>query len=181
MRSRIDPNIAAAKASEIVVAFLSSQTVPVEQLPNLVRQVRDALRDEESPRVESELGEELRRASPSPPVLAKPKDTTSEPADAVPAVPIDQSITRNFLVSLEDGKPYRSLRRHLMSKYKMTPDDYRRKWGLPPDYPMVAPSYSEERSLVAKRSGLGTKKLQASAQTKAARSGPAPRTAKGRG
>jgi len=76
----------------------------------------------------------------------------------MPAVPVESSINPDFIYSLEDGKPYRSLRRHLMAKYGMTPDDYRRKWSLPADYPMVAPSFAKQRSEVAKRSGLGTTK-----------------------
>lgn len=75
--------------------------------------------------------------------------------DLVPAVPIKLSVHDDYIVSLEDGVKFRSLRRHLMARYNMTPDDYRKKWGLPADYPMVAPSYARERSAVAKRVGLG--------------------------
>lgn len=72
-----------------------------------------------------------------------------------PAVPIRKSITDDFLICLEDGKKFKSLKRHLRSKYDMTPEEYREKWGLPYDYPMVAPSYARKRSTLAKQMGLG--------------------------
>lgn len=74
-----------------------------------------------------------------------------------PAVSIKQSITPDYLVSLEDGQKYKSLKRHLRAQYNMTPDDYRAKWGLPDDYPMVAPNYAARRSELAKVIGLGRK------------------------
>ena len=74
-----------------------------------------------------------------------------------PAVPIKRSVTPDYLICLEDGKKFQSLKRHLMTKYGMTPDDYRRKWGLPPKYPMTAPRYAEKRSDLAKKMGLGKK------------------------
>jgi predicted transcriptional regulator len=80
---------------------------------------------------------------------------TEEEAEHRPAVPIDRSVTPDYLLSLEDGRPYRSLRRHLMARHGLTPDQYRQKWGLPADYPMVAPNYARQRSEVAKRIGLG--------------------------
>ncbi|GLS21123.1 hypothetical protein GCM10007874_41400 [Labrys miyagiensis] len=73
----------------------------------------------------------------------------------VPAVPIKKSITPDFLISLEDGKKYKSLKRHLSSSHGMTPEDYRAKWGLPADYPMAAPNYARQRSELAKTMGLG--------------------------
>ncbi|MEO1643428.1 MAG: MucR family transcriptional regulator [Pseudomonadota bacterium] len=72
-----------------------------------------------------------------------------------PAVPIKKSITDDFLICLEDGKKFKSLKRHLRSKYDMTPEEYREKWGLPYDYPMVAPNYAKRRSALAKEMGLG--------------------------
>jgi predicted transcriptional regulator len=77
------------------------------------------------------------------------------PATLRPAVPIRKSITPDYLVCLEDGKKLKMLKRHLRSSYSMTPEDYRQKWGLPPDYPMVAPNYAEQRSAFAKKIGLG--------------------------
>ena len=80
-------------------------------------------------------------------------DTPSEPAR--PAVSVKKSMTPDYLVCLEDGKRFKSLKRHLRSTYNMTPDEYRAKWSLPADYPMVAPSYAEQRSEFAKKIGLG--------------------------
>lgn len=76
-------------------------------------------------------------------------------SSVAPAVDIEESVTPEYIVSLEDGQKFRSLRRHLMAKYGMTPDDYRQKWNLPADYPMVAPNYAQSRSQIAKRIGLG--------------------------
>ena len=76
----------------------------------------------------------------------------------VPAVPISKSVTPEYIVCLEDGKRFKSLKRHLKSQYSMTPGDYRKKWGLPPEYPMVAPNYAAARSRLAKKMGLGTRK-----------------------
>ena len=78
-----------------------------------------------------------------------------EPKELMPAVPVKKSVTADFIVCLEDGKQLKMLKRYLRSRYDMSPEDYRRKWGLPPDYPMVAPSYAKERSEVARRTGLG--------------------------
>lgn len=81
-----------------------------------------------------------------------------EKAEALkPAVPLRKSITPDYIVCLEDGKKLKMLKRHLRSTYNMTPDEYRAKWGLPPDYPMVAPNYAEQRSAFAKKIGLGRK------------------------
>ena len=81
--------------------------------------------------------------------LAPPKD---------PAVPIKKSISSEYIVCLEDGKKFKSLKRHLMRSYDLTPDAYRAKWGLPRDYPMIAPAYAAARSAIAKQSGLGLKR-----------------------
>jgi predicted transcriptional regulator len=72
-----------------------------------------------------------------------------------PAVPVKKSITPDAILCLEDGRPFKSLKRHLRTKYGLSPDEYRAKWGLPPDYPMVAPNYAKSRSLLAKKMGLG--------------------------
>jgi predicted transcriptional regulator len=84
-------------------------------------------------------------------------DTRSAPVERAlrPAVPIRKSVTPDYLICLEDGKKLKMLKRHLRSTYNLTPDEYRAKWGLPPDYPMVAPNYAEQRSAFAKRIGLG--------------------------
>lgn len=79
------------------------------------------------------------------------------PAEPTPAVPIKKSVTRNAIICLEDGLAFKTLKRHLASKYDLTPQQYRAKWKLPPDYPMVAPAYAESRSALAKATGLGRK------------------------
>jgi predicted transcriptional regulator len=76
----------------------------------------------------------------------------------MPAVPIRKSVTPDYIVCLEDGKRFKSLKRHLRTRYDLTPDEYRDKWGLPPDYPMVAPNYAKARSVLAKEMGLGQKR-----------------------
>ncbi len=80
---------------------------------------------------------------------------TVQPEAPKPAVPINSSVTRDYIICLEDGRQLKTLKRHLSSAYNMTPEAYRAKWGLPPDYPMVAPSYARKRSALAKRIGLG--------------------------
>ena len=114
----------------IVSSFVSNNTVPASDLPELIRSVHDAI---------STLSE---GESESDETLA-------------PAVPVSQSITPDFLICLEDGKKFKSLKRHLRTSYDMSPEDYRAKWDLPADYPMVAPGYSRQRSKLAKKMGLG--------------------------
>ena len=117
--------------ASIVSAYVSNNTVPAHDLSSLIDQVHTALT-----RVSSGQGEAL-----------------SEPLK--PAVPLKRSITSDYLVCLEDGKKFKSLKRHLRTQYNMTPDQYREKWNLPPDYPMVAPNYAIARSELAKQMGLG--------------------------
>lgn len=88
-------------------------------------------------------------------------DTESEQAELKPAVPIKRSIQNDYLICLEDGKQLKMLKRYLRSNYDMTPEEYRAKWNLPPDYPMVAPAYAKRRSQFAKEFGLGRKKKSA--------------------
>ncbi len=103
-----------------------------------------------------------------------------EPAvELKPAVPVKKSITPEYLICLEDGKKFKSLKRHLRTEYDMSPEEYRAKWGLPPDYPMVAPTYSEARSRLAKTIGAGAqaqdpRRAQPRQGTGIAPSGPAP-------
>ncbi|QEL22121.1 MucR family transcriptional regulator [Bosea sp. F3-2] len=118
--------------AHIVSAYVSSNSVPAADLPMLIATTHSAI---------AGLGKEP--AAPTPAV---------KPA---PAVSIKKSITTDFLICLEDGKKFKSLKRHLRTAYDMTPDQYRAKWGLPPDYPMVAPAYAEARSNLAKSMGLG--------------------------
>jgi predicted transcriptional regulator len=160
---RVDPEVALRMATEIVVAYLGKSSVEPDRLASLVREVRTALSENvqdfdpiseirSTPYEASPAGSGLAEAVPPSAIVS------GSPTDLRPAVTPDASITPDFLISLEDGKPYRSLKRHLMAQYGMTPDQYRQKWGLAPDYPMVAPSYAAERSEVAKRIGLGRRK-----------------------
>ena len=86
------------------------------------------------------------------------KNRAAVVANRRPPVPIKKSIGQDYLICLEDGKKFKSLKRHLKSRYDMTPEEYRAKWGLPVDYPMVAPGYAEKRSELAKKMGLGRRK-----------------------
>lgn len=117
--------------ANIVSAYVSNNSVPSADIPNLIGQVHSALK-----RVSGGQGA-----------------AATEPLK--PAVPIKRSITPEYLVCLEDGLKFKSLKRHLRSRYGITPDQYREKWSLPPDYPMVAPNYAAARSQLAKQMGLG--------------------------
>ena len=117
--------------TEVVAAYVSNNTLATAQLGEIIHAVYNSLRSLDG-----------QSAEPVPEVLK-------------PAVPIRKSITPEFLVCLEDGKKLKMLKRHLRSTYNMTPDEYRAKWGLGPDYPMVAPKYAQQRSDFAKKIGLG--------------------------
>ncbi len=119
-----------ALATDIVSAFVSHNSVPATELPALIRSVHSALQ-----------------------TVGHPAQTqpTEKPT---PAVPVKKSITPDAIISLEDGKPYKSLKRHLTGR-GLTPAQYREKWGLPRDYPMVAPNYAAKRSEIAKSAGFG--------------------------
>jgi predicted transcriptional regulator len=118
-------------AADIVSAYVSNNSVPANDLPSLISDVHAAL---------------LR-------VTAGGMAASAEAPK--PAVPAKKSITREYLVCLEDGRKFKSLKRHLRTQYNMSPDEYREKWSLPPDYPMVAPDYAKARSNLAKQMGLG--------------------------
>lgn len=120
-----------AFSTRIIEAYVSHNQVPIEDLAPLITLVRFAI----------EVGERIPDQPPQP---------TKEPA-----VPIRKSITPDFLICLEDGVKLKSLKRHLHQKYNLTPAQYRAKWGLPSDYPMVSPNYSASRSALAKSMGLG--------------------------
>jgi predicted transcriptional regulator len=117
--------------AQIVSAYVSNNSVPATDIPALINQVHSALTR----------------------VLAGQVETPAEPLR--PAVSIKRSITPEYIVCLEDGKKFKSLKRHLRTQYNMTPEQYREKWGLTPDYPMVAPNYAAARSQLAKQMGLG--------------------------
>jgi predicted transcriptional regulator len=118
-------------AAEIAAAYVSANPVQAQDLPGLIRTVHNALLEVSGAAVIQ-------------------SDTAQEPA-----VSIKKSITADYIICLEDGKKFKSLKRHLRTRYGMTPDEYRAKWGLTHDYPMVAPNYAKERSNLAKRMGLG--------------------------
>ena len=119
--------------ADIVAAHVSNNSVAVNDLPNLIQNVHQALR-----------GISATSAAPE----AKPE----------PKVSIRSSVKPDYIVCLEDGKKLKMLKRHLMTHYSMTPEQYRQKWGLSADYPMVAPNYAEQRRTLAKSIGLGTKR-----------------------
>jgi predicted transcriptional regulator len=119
--------------AEIVSAHVSNNSVSLADLPNLIQDVYRTLATVGSP-------------------AARP-----EPERPQPAVPVKKSITPEYLICLEDGKKLKMLKRHLQTAYNMTPDQYRERWGLGSDYPMVAPNYAKHRSSLAKKIGLGTK------------------------
>ena len=117
--------------AEVVAAYVSNNALPTGQLAEVINAVYSSLR-----------GLERQVAEPPPEPLK-------------PAVPVRKSVTPDYLICLEDGKKLKMLKRHLRSTYNMTPDEYRAKWGLAPDYPMVAPHYAAQRSEFAKKIGLG--------------------------
>ncbi|MBI3702588.1 MAG: MucR family transcriptional regulator [Rhizobiales bacterium] len=117
--------------AEIVSAYVSNNTVPAGEIPSLINQVHAALAR----------------------VSGKSGDAPAEPLK--PAVSVKKSITPEYIICLEDGKKFKSLKRHLRTQYNMTPEQYRDKWDLNADYPMVAPNYAAARSQLAKQMGLG--------------------------
>ncbi|MFN7166530.1 MucR family transcriptional regulator [Microvirga tunisiensis] len=126
----VDANLIDLTA-EIVSAYVSNNTVAATELPGLINDIYNA----------------LQRTSGT---QAEP-----EPEPLKPAVPVKKSVMPDYIICLEDGKKFKSLKRHLRTHYDMTPEEYREKWDLPADYPMVAPNYAAARSELAKKMGLG--------------------------
>jgi predicted transcriptional regulator len=120
--------------SQIISAYVSKNTVAPADLPSIIGDVHEAL-SKASHRISNTEREELK-----------------------PAIALKKSVTPDFIVCLEDGKKFKSLKRHLRTHYNLSPEEYREKWGLPHDYPMVAPNYAAARSQLAKQMGLGTRK-----------------------
>jgi predicted transcriptional regulator len=118
-------------AADIVSAYVSNNSVPVTDLPGLINEIHSAL-------VKVTAGTAAAPAEPPKPAVAPRK-----------------SVTSDYIVCLEDGKKFKSLKRHLRTQYNMSPEESREKWGLPADYPMVAPNYAKARSALAKQMGLG--------------------------
>ncbi|GBD41076.1 Transcriptional regulatory protein ros [bacterium HR39] len=120
--------------TEIVSAHVSNNTVAVSDLPQLISLVYNA--------------------------LAKQGAEEEKPEEKQPAVPIRRSVGQDYIICLEDGKKLKMLKRHLKTYHNMTVEEYKRKWGLPDDYPVVAPAYAQQRSELAKRIGLGTRRAR---------------------
>lgn len=120
--------------ADIVSAYVSNNAVVAGDLPNLINETYDA--------------------------LSKAAAKAAQPAteELNPAVPIKKSVTPDYIICLEDGKKFKSLKRHLRTHYNQSPEEYREKWGLPHDYPMVAPNYAAARSALAKKMGLGQRR-----------------------
>jgi predicted transcriptional regulator len=121
---------------DVVASYVSNNVIPKDQISELINIVYQSFN-----------------------TLGNPARHTPEVLE--PAVSVKKSVTYDYIICLEDGKKFKSLKRHLKSTYSMTPEDYRAKWNLPSDYPMVAPSYSEKRSQLANKMGLGQKSLAA--------------------
>ena len=132
MESTDQPNDLLALTTEIVAAHVSNNTVAVNDLPTLINQIYNSLAN-------------IGTAPPAP--AARPQ----------PAISVKKSVQPDYIVCLEDGKKLKMLKRHLKTAYNMSPESYRERWGLPSDYPMVAPNYARQRSRLAKEIGLGTR------------------------
>lgn len=139
MSEQTDNSELLALTTDIVASHVSNNSVTVAELPQLIQQVYGAL---------AVVG------GVTQPVPERPK----------PAVPIKKSVTPDYIICLEDGKRLKMLKRHIKTRYDLTPDEYRERWGLAPDYPMVAPNYASQRSDLAKKIGLGTKRRRRKGQ-----------------
>lgn len=131
LRADVPDNALLQMTADIVSAYVSKNVLPAQQIPDVINTVYASLTG----------------------LNTQPREIPSEPLK--PAVPIRKSVTPEYIVCLEDGKKLKMLKRHLRSTYNMSPDEYRARWGLPADYPMVAPNYAAQRSEFAKRIGLG--------------------------
>ena len=134
MANTSDYNEIASLTADIVSAYVSANTIVAADLPGLIETVSAALHE-----AEQKSGQPLA-------------------VELTPAVPIKKSVTPDHIICLEDGKRFKSLKRHLNTHFNLTPEQYMEKWGLPYDYPMVAPNYAASRSALAKKMGLGRKK-----------------------
>jgi predicted transcriptional regulator len=135
---------------EIVASYLAANSIAAGSIPELIRSVHGSLQ-----------------------AVSRPEAPIRPAEKQKPAVPIGRSINEDYIVCLEDGKRLKMLKRYLRSRHNLTPDEYRRKWGLPPDYPMVAPAYATRRSEFAKQIGLGrgVRRQKTAAPVKAAAKG----------
>jgi predicted transcriptional regulator len=128
----INPGDMLRMTADVTAAYVSNNTLPATQLNDVIKTIYSSLLALDKPEGNSTLGQK-------------------------PMVPIKKSVTPEYLICLEDGKKLKMLKRHLRTAYGITPEEYRMKWGLPADYPMVAPNYAEQRSEFAKKIGLGRK------------------------
>jgi predicted transcriptional regulator len=142
MSDTVSKTIIAELTAQIVSAHVANNVVQPEELPGLIQQVHRAL---------------VGAGVPA--------------AKLTPAVPVNRSVLPNYLVCLEDGKQFKTLKRHLMHSYQLTPEQYRQRWGLPNSYPMVAPNYVKSRSAIAKKLGLGRKPAAAGRKQQGRRGG----------
>ena len=133
MTEKTKPGELLTLTTEIVSSHVANNTVAANELPHLIKQVYGSLAGASN----------------------APRDSAAERLQ--PAVPVKKSITPDYVICLEDGKKLKMLKRHLKTAYNMSPEQYRERWGLPSDYPMVAPNYAAQRSKLAKKIGLGTK------------------------
>ncbi|MBT3171079.1 MAG: MucR family transcriptional regulator [Rhodospirillaceae bacterium] len=134
--NNVDENELLRMTAEIVAAYVGNNSLSADQVPEIVRTVGAALRQVDQ------------------------GDNGAEKAAGKPAVPIRRSITPDYIICLEDGRKLKMLKRHLRTTFGLTPDEYRARWGLPADYPMVAPNYAKRRSEFAKKIGLGQKRSE---------------------
>lgn len=165
--------------AQIVTAHLATTKVETDQLPDLVRRLYASLSEEQPVPNTTGLGASRKTSNvPSPAEKTEPSVTIDEtPAEATsptilavekqqqPAVPIKESVFPDYIICLEDGKQLKSLKRHLAAAFDMTIEDYKAKWGLPEEYPTVAPSYTEMRRQVAQKIGLGKRNSQSDDKT----------------
>lgn len=134
MTDKMDSSELLSLTVDIVSSHVSNNSVALADLPEVIKQVHGTL----AGLIHTDLAAEARRPEP--------------------AVPVKKSVTPDFIICLEDGKKLKMLKRHLKTNYDMTPEEYRERWGLPVDYPMVAPNYAKHRSELARKIGLGTRR-----------------------
>jgi predicted transcriptional regulator len=131
--------------ADVVAAYVAQNTLPSTELPGLIQQIHATLQQ----------------------VASGTQHIADQPS--TPAVPVKKSVTKDYIICLEDGKRFKSLKRHLRSSFNLSPEEYRKKWGLPYDYPMVAPNYAHTRSELAKSMGLGNLRQRAKLAASSAR------------
>ncbi|MFI5010754.1 MAG: MucR family transcriptional regulator [Hyphomicrobiales bacterium] len=154
-QTNTETNDLVSMTADVVAAYVAQNTLPSAELPALIQQIHATLKQ----------------------VATGAQQSPEQPL--TPAVPVKKSVTRDYIICLEDGKRFKSLKRHLRSSFDLSPEEYRKKWSLPYDYPMVAPNYAQTRSELAKSMGLGNlrqkAKLAASSTQRTARKGAAPK------